>query len=60
MGAGYGSAGTEFDHIIVGAGSAGCVITRRLVDAGRKVALIEAGGPDDIPAIHNPARAWEL
>ena len=60
MGAGYGSAGTEFDHIIVGAGSAGCVIARRLVDAGRKVALIEAGGPDDNPAIHNPARAWEL
>ena len=52
--------GTEFDHIIVGAGSAGCVIARRLVDAGRKVALIEAGGPDDNPAIHAPDRAWEL
>ena len=38
------TAGQEFDHIIVGAGSAGCVIARRLVDAGRKVALVEAGG----------------
>jgi choline dehydrogenase-like flavoprotein len=44
----------EFDHIVVGAGSAGCVIARRLVDAGRRVALIEAGGPDYNPAIHQP------
>ncbi len=50
----------EFDHIVVGAGSAGCVIARRLVDAGRRVALIEAGGPDHNPAIHAPDRAWEL
>ena len=54
------TAGEEFDHIIVGAGSAGCVIARRLVDAGRKVALVEAGGPDTNPAIHDPLRAWEL
>ena len=50
----------EFDHIVVGAGSAGCVIARRLVDAGRRVALVEAGGPDCNPAIHQPNRAWEL
>ena len=55
-----GSADAEFDHVIVGAGSAGCVIARRLVDAGRRVALVEAGGPDDNPAIHDPGRAWEL
>ena len=58
MAAGGGS--TQFDHIVVGAGSAGCVIARRLVDAGRSVALIEAGGPDYNPAIHQPNRAWEL
>jgi choline dehydrogenase len=33
----------HFDHIIVGAGAAGCVMTRRLIDAGRRVLLIEAG-----------------
>lgn len=36
------------------------MIARRLVDAGRRVALIEAGGPDDNPAIHDPGRSWEL
>ena len=55
-----GSGSEEFDHIVVGAGSAGCVIARRLVDAGRRVALVEAGGPDYNPAIHRPNRSWEL
>ena len=59
-GSSAGNQGNEFDHVIVGAGSAGCVIARRLVDAGRRVALIEAGGPDANPAIHDPLRAWEL
>jgi len=33
----------NYDHIIVGAGAAGCVLARRLVDAGRRVLLVEAG-----------------
>ena len=48
------------DVIVVGAGSAGCALTRRLVDAGVNVLLLEAGGPDDSPAIHDPARFHEL
>jgi choline dehydrogenase len=48
------------DVIVVGAGSAGCALTRRLIDAGVSVLLLEAGGPDDSPAIHDPARFHEL
>jgi len=47
-----------FDYVIVGAGSAGCVLAARLSeDAGRRVALIEAGGPADDQAIADPA-SW--
>lgn len=41
----------EFDYIVVGAGSAGCVIARRLVDAGRRVLMLEAGENDTNPTI---------
>jgi choline dehydrogenase len=49
------------DVIVVGSGSAGCAVTRRLVDRGDlRVLLLEAGGPDVNPAIHEPARVHEL
>ena len=41
----------RFDYIVVGAGSAGCVLTRRLLDAGKKVCLVEAGGDETNPNI---------
>ena len=48
------SAGT-YDYIIIGAGTAGCVLANRLTqDPGVSVLLIEAGGKDDYAWIHIP------
>jgi choline dehydrogenase-like flavoprotein len=43
-----------FDYIIVGAGSAGCVLAKRLGDAGHTVLLLEAGGKDNYHWVHIP------
>ena len=48
--------GMQADYVIVGAGSAGCVLANRLTaDPATRVILIEAGGRDRNPLIHIPA-----
>ncbi len=45
----------EADYVVVGAGSSGCALAYRLVEAGRSVILLEAGGTDAGPFIRMPA-----
>src|SRR3984957_11627151 len=45
----------KFDYVIIGAGSAGCVLANRLsADPSIRVCLLEAGGKDSHPWIHIP------
>src|SRR3974390_1230441 len=45
----------EFDYIVVGAGTAGCIVANRLsADSQKRVLILEAGGSDNWIWFHNP------
>jgi choline dehydrogenase len=46
---------SSYDYIVVGAGSAGCVLAAELATSGAQVLIVESGGYDDAPTIANPS-----
>lgn len=55
------SSSSEVDYIIVGGGSAGCVVAYRLLEAGYSVAVIEASGDNkDVEEVKNPSDYYKL
>jgi choline dehydrogenase-like flavoprotein len=50
----------EYDHIVVGGGAAGCVAAARLVNAGRRVLLLEAGHSHHHPLLDMPPGIFKM
>lgn len=53
------STAQQFDHIIIGGGTAGAIVAARLAQAGRRIALFEAGPSDEETPRVLELRAWQ-
>jgi choline dehydrogenase len=51
---------TTSDYVVVGAGSAGCIVARRLADTGATVTLVEAGRRDNTRLVRKPGMIGPL
>lgn len=61
MGCDNAAVKAQYDYVIIGGGSAGCVLARRLSDNPKtRVLLIEAGGPADHPAVDDGLRWFSM
>ncbi len=49
-----------YDYIVIGAGSAGCTVVTRLIEAGKSVLALEAGPPERSPLVSIPAMFFRL
>jgi choline dehydrogenase len=50
----------DYDHIVIGGGAAGCVAAARLVEAGRRVLLLEAGHSHHHPLLDMPPGIFKM
>lgn len=50
----------QYDHIVIGGGAAGCVAAARLVEAGRRVLLLEAGHSHHHPLLDMPPGIFKM
>ena len=53
-------AAEAYDHIVVGGGASGCVVAARLVEAGRRVLLLEAGPSHHHPLLDMPPGIFKM
>jgi len=62
LGTSFGAIGTNatYDYVIVGGGTSGATVAKRLVDAGHSVAVIEAGSFSELAGNYSQVPAYDV